>query len=96
MTAQNVCKRMHICSETEQQGSSRGRGPPRMRFCFPFVQGTNEKPPQPKLRRFFSVIRLRLGDGCAQGVDAVGVLPADAELLAAHVAVGGELAIDRT
>ena len=42
------------------------------------------------------MIRLCLGDGCAQGVDAVGVLPADAELLAAHVAVGGELAIDRT
>ncbi len=86
---------MHICSETEQQGSSRGRGPPRMRFCFPFVPGTDEKPPQLLLRRFL-VIRLCLGDGCAQRVDAVGVLPADAELLAAHVAVGGELAIDRT
>ena len=38
---------------------------------------------------------VRLGDGGAQGVGAVGVLPADAELLAAHVAVGGELAVDR-
>ena len=37
---------------------------------------------------------VRLSDGGAQGVGAVGILPADAELLAAHVAVGGKLPVD--
>ena len=37
-------KRMHIRSEMEQQGSSRGQGPPRMRFCFPFVPGAHMSP----------------------------------------------------
>ena len=37
-------KRMHIRSEIEQQGSSRGQGPPRMRFCFPFVPGAHMSP----------------------------------------------------
>ena len=61
-----------------------------------------EKPPLPRTQksaphhwRCGAQHKQRLfGDGGLQGLGAVGVLPLDAQILTAHVAVGGQLAVD--
>ena len=40
------------------------------------------------------MFRLQGSDRSLQGIHAVGVLPLHAQILAAHVAVGGQLAVD--